>query len=162
MHHRYTFTFLLFQSFFIKLLVWMHFCLKSRGRTPLKTNCNKEEETIVHLFCECEKVTPLWNELLTLIHLKVDSNFNLTNFEKIFLVPGTSDKFLSYLFLLLKYSIYTCKCKSSLPTELAFRSFVKTHKETEYFLAKKEKLTKKKSKKKKMEIRCLNFFLCGM
>ena len=69
--------------------------------------CDKFEETTVNssfnLFCECdcEKVTPLWHELLTLIHLKLDPNFDLTTFEKLFGTP--SDKFLSYLFLLLKY-----------------------------------------------------------
>ena len=106
-----------------------------RKDSPNCSFCDKFEETTVHLFCECEKVTPLWHELLTLIHLKLDPNFNLTTFEKLFGTP--SDKFLSYLFLLLKYFIYTCKFKSSLPNKTAFKSFVKTHKETEYFLAKK-------------------------
>ena len=83
-----------------------------RKDSPNCSFCDKVEETTVHLFCECEKVTPLWQELLTLIHLKLDPNFSLTNFEKLFRTP--CDKFLSYLFLLLKYFIYTCKFKSSL------------------------------------------------
>ena len=44
-----------------------------RQDSPNCIFCNKEGEILVNLFCECEKVTPLWNELLTLIHLKVDS-----------------------------------------------------------------------------------------
>ena len=48
-----------------------------------------------------------------------------------------SEFFLTFLFLLLKYFIYSCKFKGIIPTYIAFKSFVKTQKETEYFLAKK-------------------------
>ena len=53
-----------------------------RKDSPNCTFCNKVEETMVHLFCECEKITPIWNSLLDSIHQKHDTNFNLTNFKK--------------------------------------------------------------------------------
>ena len=49
-----------------------------------------------------------------------------------------SKKKLTFLFLL-KYFIYSCKFKGIdlMPAYIGFKSFVKTQKETEYFLAKK-------------------------
>ena len=47
-----------------------------------------------------------------------------------------SEFFFTFLFLL-KYFIYSCKFKGIMPACIAFKSFVKTQKETEYFLAKK-------------------------
>ena len=48
-----------------------------------------------------------------------------------------SERFLSYIFLVLKYFIYICKFNDNLPSYAAFKSFVQTQKETEYSLAKK-------------------------
>ena len=50
---------------------------------------------------------------------------------------GFPSEILTFLFLLLKYFIYSCKFKGIMPAYIAFKSFVKTQKETEYFLAKK-------------------------
>ena len=64
-----------------------------------------------------------------------------------------SDIFLTFLFLLLKYFIYSCKFKGIMPAYIAFKSFVKTQKETEYFLAKKRnKLPIHKKKKWKFDV----------
>ena len=106
-----------------------------RKESPKCTLCEKKEETLVHLFCECEKVTPIWHDLLTIISQNLDSNITVTNFEKLFGI--CSDKFVSYLFLLLKYHIYTCKFQNKLPNSAMFKSFVKKQKELEYLLAKK-------------------------
>ena len=106
-----------------------------RKDSPNCTFCNKVEETMVHLFCECEKITPIWNSLLNSIHQKHDQNFNLTNFKKLFGI--SSDKFLTYLFLVVKYYIHLCKFKNVNPNFIAFKAFTKTQKESEYNLAKK-------------------------
>ena len=50
---------------------------------------------------------------------------------------STTDNFVTFLFLLLKYFIYTCKFKGIMPNYIAFKSLVNRQKETEYFLAKK-------------------------
>ena len=52
-----------------------------------------------------------------------------------------SESFLTFLFLLLKYFIYSCKFKGIVPAYIAFKSFAKMQKETKYFLSKKEKQT---------------------
>ena len=106
-----------------------------RKESPKCTLCEKKEETLVHLFCESEKVTPIWHDLLTILSQNLDSNITVTNFEKLFGI--CSDKFVSYLCSLLKYHIYTCKFKNKLPNSAMFKSFVKKQKELEYLLAKK-------------------------
>ena len=42
---------------------------------------------MVHLFCECEKVSSIWKALLDLLLQNYDRNFILTNFEQLFGVP---------------------------------------------------------------------------
>ena len=111
-----------------------------RKDSPTCSLCGKQDETIVHLFCTCEKVVPLWHDLLTIILQKNNLNLVVTNFEKLF--GFCTDRYISYLFLLLKYHIYVCKFNNSTPNFLAFRSFVKKQKEIEYISAKKaHKLT---------------------
>ena len=97
--------------------------------------CNKKEETPVHLFCECEKVVPIWHFLINKISQKCNSNITVTNFEKMFGI--ISEKLVTYLFLLLKYHIYSCKFTNKLPNIDMFKSDVKKQKELEYLLAKK-------------------------
>jgi len=58
---------------------------------------------MVHLFCDCEKVAPIWHDLLITISQKGNSIINVTNFEKLFGI--CCDKFVTFLFLLLKYHI---------------------------------------------------------
>ena len=74
--------------------------------------------------------------LLQVILLKHDNGFTLDNFKKMFGVP--SDKFLSFIFLSLKYFIYLCKFKNIRPKFESFKKHMKTPKETEYYVAKKK------------------------
>ena len=99
------------------------------------TLCNKKEETMVHLFCDCEKVAPIWHDLLVTISQKCNSIIIVTNFEKLFGI--CCDKFVTFLFLLLKYHIYMCKFNNNVPNIILFKSFVKKQKEIEYLIAKK-------------------------
>ena len=110
-----------------------------RKDSPNCAFCDNEEESIIHLFCDCDKVAPIWSLLLTTIKKHI-TDFNLTNFQKLFGV--STDRFVTYLLLLAKYYIYICKFKNTLPNVELFKSFVKKQKEIEYHLAKKRnKLT---------------------
>ena len=111
-------------------------CKIKRKDSPNCSLCDKKEETMVHLFCECEKVTPIWHDLLAIISQNVNHVINISNFEKLFGI--CNNKFISYLFLLLKYHIYSCKFGNHLPNTIAFKSFVKKQKQIEYHIAKKK------------------------
>ena len=128
------------RSFYFKVfhrcIALNDFLFKIRRKdSPNCTFCNKREETIIHILCECDKVTPIWQYLLSVILKKHDPRFTLANCEKIF---GTcTDRYVSYLFLLLKYYIYLCKFQNNVPSITAYKSFVQNQKDTEHYLAKK-------------------------
>ena len=106
---------------FHKAIAFNCFLFKiKRKESPNCSLCDKKEETMVHLFCECEKIAPVWQVLLTFISQNCDSIITVTNFEKHFGI--CSDKFVSYLFVLMKYHIYTCKFNIVFPGQ--FRKFV--------------------------------------
>ena len=106
-----------------------------RKDTPNCSFCDKKPETMVHLFCNCDIVIPMWQDLLLIIRSKYKSDVVLNDFKKMFGVP--SDTFLSFLFLSLKSYIHTCKFRNITPTSAAFKIYMRTQKETEYYIAKK-------------------------
>ena len=70
---------------------------------------------------------------------KHEAEFTTSNFDKILGVLG--DKFLTYLFLCLKYYIYSCKFQNKRPSFSGFKIFVKNNWECEYVIAKKTRET---------------------
>ena len=75
------------RSFYFKLFhkaICTNQFLHRIGRTdsPNCYFCNNSPETILHLFCECEKVSPLWDELCSLINNVSGESFTFSNFEK--------------------------------------------------------------------------------
>ncbi len=111
-----------------------------RKDSPLCFFCDKVPETVVHVFCECEKVNPIWNELQDLINDKLQTDYNFDKFELMFGV--TSDKFLSFLFLCCKFYIYRCRFQEVIPNFSAFKNFILLKRKVEYDIAyKKGKLS---------------------
>ena len=59
----------------------MDFYIKLNGRIhQIMFFCDKKEETMVHLFCECEKVSSIWIALLDLLLQNYDPNFTFYQF----------------------------------------------------------------------------------
>ena len=56
------------------------------GRTdsPLCYFCQNSSESYIHMFCDCDKVLPLWDNLSTFIYKKCSERLNLTTFQKMF------------------------------------------------------------------------------
>ena len=107
-----------------------------RKNSPNCTFCKKMPETLIHVFCDCEIVSPIWQKLVDSIRRKHAPDFVLTNFGKLFGV--VNDKYLSFLILSLKYFIHVCKFTDKTPVFTAFVSHLNIIKETEYYLAKKK------------------------
>ena len=123
-------------KFFTKQLPLMYFLIKIyRRNSPNCDFCDKFPESVIHIFCECDFVRPFWEELFKIIKDRYDIDFSASNFDKIFGVFG--DKFLTYLFLCLKYHIYSCKFQNKRPTFSGFKIFVKNNRECEYIIARK-------------------------
>ena len=49
---------------------------------------------MIHVFCECEVVIPLLNDMVKIINHKEDVNFSVSNFDKMFGIQD--DKFLTF------------------------------------------------------------------
>ena len=108
-----------------------------RKDSPNCSLCNKEPETYSHLFIECPVVSSIWDELIKIIYNKTKSPKLLcvSSFQKMF--GYIDDKYVTYLFLLLKYFIYVCKFQNKPPNFDGYRLFIASNKKTEYCIAKK-------------------------
>ena len=91
--------------------------------------CNDYEETISHLFWECEYVKFFWNELKLIFIDKIPHIHNLTLSEQLVLFGYkeniVTDTPFNLLLLAAKYYIYTCKLSNVAPSA---RLFVKQFK----------------------------------
>ena len=130
------------RSFYFKLFhraICTNQFLHKIGRfdSPNCSFCKKFPETLLHLFCQCEKVSPLWDDLCFLINIISEESFTFSVFEKMFDVTDTSehDNCISYLFLCLKYYIHRCKFQESDLSFVAFMNLVKTKRNIEYKIA---------------------------
>ena len=79
--------------------------------SPNWSFCNITPETYNHIFIECPVVKPIWDEVIKVIIQKINKPLNVSTFEKMF--GFDDDKFLTHLFLLLKYYIYIANSKTN-------------------------------------------------
>ena len=106
-----------------------------RKDSPNCSLCNKAPETYIHLFIECPVVKPIWDETVKAITQKINKPLSVSSFEKMF--GYDSDKFLTYLFLLLKYYVYICKFQNKPPSFEGYKAYTIVNKDLEYCIAKK-------------------------
>ena len=104
------------------------FLLKIKD-SPLCNLCNAYEQTIAHLFWNCEYVLSFWNALLDHIKDTCTDHQNLNLSEELVLF-GTKqnlqiDKILYLIILLAKYFIFICKLDDKMPTLRQFKPFLK-------------------------------------
>ena len=106
--------------------------------SPLCDFCEKELETIEHLFFHCTKVSMFWNDLKSVL-----DSFNITiRFDIMNVLFGILDTdnisiLVNYIILESKYFIYRCKLnKGCLCVSLLVDKFKKTL-QTERFIAKR-------------------------
>ena len=109
--------------------------------SPLCDFCEKELETIEHLFFHCTKVSMFWNDLKSVL-----DSFNITiRFDIMNVLFGILDTdnisiLVNYIILESKYFIYRCKLnKGCLCVSLLVDKFKKTF-QTERFIAKRNKI----------------------
>ena len=72
----------------------------------------------MHLFCECSKVTDLWENLSDLTESKTGERIEFSNYQKIFgidLEDSEHKNIINYLILCIKFYIYRCKFQEVTP-----------------------------------------------
>ena len=107
--------------------------------SPLCDFCEKELETIEHLFFHCTKVNTFWDELKVVLNsLDIAIRFDIKNVLFGILDADNISILVNYILLESKYFIYRCKLnKGSLRVRLLVDKFRKTF-QTERFIAKKK------------------------
>lgn len=128
------------RSFYFKLfhraIALNNFLYKiKRKDSPDCVFCSSSPETYIHLFVECPVIKPIWDEIIHVMSKKMNQVVNPSIFEKMF--GCGKDKFVTFLFLLLKYYIYICKFQGKIPSFEGYKTYIVTHKNLEYAIAKK-------------------------
>ena len=129
------------RSFYFKVfhnaIAFNDFLFKiNRKDSPDCVFCKKFPENIILFFlCECDAVKPIWNDLVQIIRDKHNIDFCISSFDNIFGIQD--DKFITHLFLCVKYYLYLCKFQNKFPSFSHFLNFIKNNRETEYYIAKK-------------------------
>ena len=106
-----------------------------RKDSPNCSFCNTAPETYKHIFIECPVVKPIWDKAIKVISQKINRPLNVSTFEQMFGV--VDDKFLTHLFLLLKYYVYICKFQNKPPNFEGYKTYIASYKDLEYCIAKK-------------------------
>ena len=74
--------------------------------------CGKERETYIHLFCTCEKVTNLWQEIRQWAQQNTGQELDLSPSE---IILGNNKPVVNLITTLTKRHIYACKMKKTIP-----------------------------------------------
>ena len=112
-----------------------------RAASSKWTFCNKEDETLLHLFYNCEYVTLFWDGFLRLWGTKAGLNV-FPEASQIILGDTKYSILINFLILVAKRHIYLAKFDSKKPDLLVFKRYLQTIQKVEYSLAlKKNKLS---------------------
>ena len=113
---------------FFKAIALNNFLYKIKKKdSPQCSFCNTEPETFIHVFIECNVVKPIWDQTLNAISNKTHKILNASNSHKMF--GYSEDKFVTFIFLTLKYYIYVCKFQKKSPDFQGFRTYLNVNKE---------------------------------
>ena len=96
--------------------------------TPLCCMCNKQIETLLHLFVECDKIKPFWRKTSELLHPYGIDKINATEIILGILRNERINNITNHIILEAKYYIYVCKLEKTMPN---FARFTKRLKITE-------------------------------
>ena len=103
--------------------------LRKIKNTSLCDFCNSHEETIPHMFWDCQHVQTFWNELYNALLSKIPHLHNLRLNEQLILFGWKehcrTDRPFDLILLAAKYHIYLCKFSQTLPNVNLFMKQLK-------------------------------------
>ena len=109
-----------------------------RVNSSLCTFCKKSDETIVHLFVECEYSQKLWSNLISVWKKDLAIPSKLST-KQILLGDASFSLLLNHVILITKKTIYDCKFKSVIPIFEIVKVNVKLARKIEFYIAYRNK-----------------------
>lgn len=103
--------------------------------SPLCSFCNKHNETIYHLFCECEKVKQFWADTQNWINSTLKSNTIMVNDKIILGFQPVFSYVLNEYIILTRFHIYQQKMRNQQPSIELLKVQFKTLFETEEIMS---------------------------
>ena len=101
--------------------------------------CNQEEETVIHLFIECNQVQQLWKQLQTYLQDTFQTVQIVLSKKGIILneISEPSHKGVNFICLLTKQFIYRQRCLKQTMNFLTLKTYIQRVKTIECYIAKK-------------------------
>jgi len=98
--------------------------------------CNLENETLMHLFCDCHEICDFWEEVTLWLTHFFRRDINFTNFNKLFgFLIGNNLKLLNCILLNARFIIYSCKYSNRKPNLNLLFVTLQHVKKSEYIIA---------------------------
>ena len=101
--------------------------------SPLCSFCHLEDETILHLFCDCLFVKRYWSEVFPLC---INENYNLSISDICFGFFEKPKHPINFFILYAKYYIFGCRSKNTIPDAHDFYYKFHFNLDVEYFISK--------------------------
>jgi len=107
--------------------------------SPLCNFCEKDEQSIVHLFFDCDLVSKFWNDLLVLLKEKCNHCHDIY-FDQELILFGLklnvhTDAVLDLIILMAKFYIYKCKLQDTQPILNTFTLLLQNRYNIERYIA---------------------------
>ena len=104
-----------------------------KSQTSLCENCNKEIETLTHLFVNCEKISHFWKQVLEII-----KPYGIKQLDEKYIILGVpadehKNNIVNHIILEAKYYIYVCKLEKAIPNFKHFKNRLKITENTHRF-----------------------------
>ena len=96
--------------------------------------CNRNIETLLHIFYECPVVQNFWGEFQQFLRSK-DIQFELKSKTICFGSEDRNNDMLNFLIISAKYFIYCCKIKNTVPSLIHFKQTLKQRQQIEQHIA---------------------------
>ena len=110
-------------------------CKIHKLETNVCTFCKSEEETLIHLFCNCKFVLSFWSSVIDLIKNKTKIQLVIDNPLLLFGVTDTRHECLNLILLLARFHIYKMKMNSRRPSLEILKEDIKRNYCCEKYLA---------------------------
>jgi hypothetical protein len=87
--------------------------------------CGEDIEDLLHLFCKCKHIVPIWIEVNT--WLNRSGFINLDRFRDADIILGILDQniIVNFVILITKFAIYNAKLKGKIPTFATVKAYIK-------------------------------------